>query len=289
MKYTSLKHLIYSVGLTLTFLIAAPAFADDSGVTTFPQPDTGSIDTGTTSYGAPDPLSTSPLVTSGGLGTSSDSSVGTGTTVDALTQREKLVARGIWLMQKVATFSGMLILVALYLRVAQFANAQGTQNRPSVASLYVYAIAGIMLFSYNSTLGTLITTISGESGDGVCYVVEAPDTTAKLNSLSNCWSDASSEVSGALAANASKISGDSNVMTEFSENVKVGVGLLQLIGFMFFCFSVHSLVEIGKGTARHGYFKPSVMLIASCLIVDLPHTAVLILATLKSVGVTISA
>ncbi|WP_147473258.1 hypothetical protein [Pseudomonas coronafaciens] len=288
MKYTSLKHLIYSVGLTLTFLIAAPAFADDSGVTTFPQPDSGSIDTGTTSYGAPDSLSTSPLVTSGGLGTSSDSSVGTGTTVSALTQREKLVATGIWLMQKAATFSGMLILVALYLRITQYANAQGTQNRPSVSSLFIYAIAGTMLFSYNSSLGTLIVTISGQSGDGVCYVVEAPDAT-KLNSLSNCWSDASSEVSGALAANANKLSGDANVMTEFSENVKVGVGLLQMIGFMFFIFSVKSLVEVGKGTARHGYFKPSVMLIASCLIVDLPHTFAMILATLKSVGVTISA
>ncbi|MEQ4191896.1 hypothetical protein ABNM11_24940 [Pseudomonas syringae] len=271
MKYSFFKHLIYSVGLTLTFLIAAPAFADDSGVTIFPET-----------------TSTSLLVTSGGIGSSSDSSVGTGTTLSALTQREKLVATGIWLMQKAATFSGMLILVALYLRIAQYANAQGTQNRPSVASLYVYAIAGIMLFSYNSTLGTLIATMSGQSGDGVCYVVEAPDAT-KLNSLSNCWSDASSEVSGALAANANKISGDGNVMTEFSENVKVGVGLLQMIGFMFFIFAVHSLVEIGKGSARQGYFKPSVMLIASCLIVDLPHTAVMILATLKSVGVTFSA
>lgn len=288
MKHTSLKHLIYSVSLTLTFLIAAPAFADDSGVITYAQPDTGTIDTGTTSYAAPDSLSTSPLVTSGGLGTSSDSAVGTGTTVSALTQREKLVATGIWLMQQAARFSGLIILVALYLRITQYANAQGTQQRPSVASLYIYAIAGIMLFSYNSTLGTLITTISGQSGDGVCYVVEAPDAT-KLNSLSNCWSDASSEISGALAANASKISGESNVMTEFSENVKVGVGLLQMIGFMFFFFAVHSLVEIGKGSSRQGYFKPSVMLIASCLIVDLPHTAVMILATLKSVGVTFSA
>ncbi|WP_153000194.1 hypothetical protein [Pseudomonas syringae] len=191
-------------------------------------------------------------------------------------------------MQKGSMLSGLIILVALSVRVARYANGSGTQNRPSIASIYVYAIAGIMLFSYNSTLGSIITTISGEKGDGACYVVEAPDS-LKLNSLSNCWSDASSEISGELAARAVKVSGESDVWTEFSENTKVGIGVLQLIGFMFFFFSVHSLIEVGKGTARHGYFKPSVQLIAACLIVDLPHTFAMVLATLKSVGITFSA
>lgn len=270
MKYLSLRNIIYSLSLFVFSLISIPAFAD-------------------TTYGASDPLSTSPLVTSGGLGTSSDIPTDTSTAGSALSKREQLVSTGIMIVQKSATLSGLIILVATFLRITRYANASGTQNRPSIASIYVFAISGIMLFSYNSTLGTFITTISGQSGDGVCYVVEAPNTNVKLNSLSNCWSDASSEISGALATSVNKISGNSDAMTEFSDNVKIGVGLLQMIGFMFFCFSVHSLVEVGKGSARHGYFKPSVMLIASSLIVDLPHTAEIILSTLKSVGVTISA
>ncbi|MFI3044483.1 hypothetical protein [Pseudomonas coronafaciens] len=267
MKHT-LKHLIYFVCLAFTLLIAVPTFADDSGVSSS-QTD-----------------STSSPATSSGVSSPSDGA-GTGTSVDALTQRERLVSTGIWLVQKFATLSGLLIFLAFFVRLAKYADAQGTQNRPSVSSLYIFAISGIMLFSYSSTLGTLITTISGKEGDGVCYVVESAD--LKLNSLNNCWSDASSEISGELSASVTKLSGNSDVMTEFRENTKVGIGLLQLIGFMFFCFSVHAFVEIGKGTARHGYTKPIVMMIAASLIVDLPHTAEMVLATLKSVGVTFSA
>lgn len=281
MKYIQIKTIALIAIMTFMLFLSMGARADNSGVITYAAPES-SIDTGTTSYAAPDSLS-SPLVTSGGL--SSSPSIDTGTTSDTQSYREKLVVRGIWILQKLCGLLGLLILVSGFLRLARWANAAGTQQRPSTSSIYAWFICGTLMFSYNSTLGTLITTFSGESGDGVCYVLESSDT--KIASDSNCWSDASSEATGVLSAQITKKFGNSDASKEFSDNIKLIVGILQVIGFGFYISSIYGFMKVADGRAQHGYWKPSVMMISSMLIVDLPHTWTMVVATLAKGGVVI--
>ncbi|OZY30534.1 hypothetical protein CJF36_21835 [Pseudomonas lundensis] len=68
--------------------------------------------------------------------------------------------------------------------------------------------------------------------------------------------------------------------------MKVIVGLFQAIGFFFFISSIMSLKAVGDGS-KHGYAKPFIILIASALIIDLPHTASMIMETAKLAGVNL--
>ncbi|OZY40602.1 hypothetical protein CJF43_17345 [Pseudomonas fragi] len=69
--------------------------------------------------------------------------------------------------------------------------------------------------------------------------------------------------------------------------MKVIVGLFQAIGFFFFISSIMSLKAVGHGSSRDGYAKPVIILIASALIIDLPHTASMIMETAKLAGVNL--
>ena len=261
MNHITLKQILTTTLFVVLLLFSFASFADN-GVTTFPVADLP------------------PLVTSGGLGSSRNIAVSS----DAQAYREKLVAVSILVGQALSIFLGMILLVMACTRAAAYSEQSSSNKQITTSSIIMLFVCGVMLVSYTSTLGTLITTISGEKGDGVCYVVES-STDVKIKSQSSCWTNATSEISGSLDKTISSKFGNSEATEAFQNNMKVIVGLFQAIGFFFFISSIMSLKAVGHGSSRDGYAKPMIILIASALIIDLPHTASMIMETAKLAGV----
>ena len=262
MNHITLKQILATTLFAVLLLFSLSSFADN-GVTTFPVTDLP------------------PLVTSSG-GSSPNFSV----TSDAQAYREKLIVVAIFVAQALSILIGVILLVIACTRSAAYSEQSSSNKKITIPSIVMLFVCGAMLVSYTSTLGTLITTISGEKGDGVCYVVES-SADVKINSQSSCWSNAKSEISGSLDSTISSKFGNSEASEAFQNNTKVVVGLFQAIGFFFFISSIVSLKAVSDGSARHGYAKPMIILITSCLIIDLPHTASMIMATLQKLGVNL--
>ena len=263
MNHITLKQILTTTLFAVLLLFSFASFADN-GVTTFPVADLP------------------PLVTSGGLESSPNFSVSS----DAQAYREKLVAVAIYVGQALSIILGLILLVMACTRAAAYSEQSSSNKKITMTSIAMLLVCGTMLVSYTSTLGTLITTISGEKGDGVCYVVES-STDVKINTQSSCWSTATSEISGSMDKTLSSKFGNSEATEAFQNNMRVIVALFQAIGFFFFISSIMSLKAVSEGSARHGYAKPFIIFIASGLIVDLPHTASMIMETAKLAGVNL--
>lgn len=205
----------------------------------------------------------------------------------AIAARETVIANLFWATTQIGRIIGMIVLIAGFYRMRMKAE-MGPNGNISTTSIFVYIAVGFMMLSFSSTLGSLIATFLGQTsttGAGACFILN-DSVTGGRSTLDNgsCWNASSSELTGTLMDRVTKMSSASTAQ-EFLANINVIIGLFQLIGFIYFFVGMHGLVAVSKGSARNGYFKPLVIIIASALIVDLPHTAEIFLNTLKKVGI----
>ena len=201
----------------------------------------------------------------------------------AISARETIIANMFWATTKLGQIIGMITLIAGFYRMRMKAE-MGPNGNITTTSIFVYIAVGFMLLSFSSTLGSVIATLLGDDGSA-CFILNDSVTGGMVTlNNGNCWDASSSELTGTLMDRVTKMSSASTAQ-EFLDNIKVIIGLFQLIGFIYFFVGMHGLIAVSKGSARNGYFKPLVIIIASALIVDLPHTAEMFLNTLKKVGV----
>lgn len=200
---------------------------------------------------------------------------------DTISARETLIASLFWATTQIGRIIGISVLVGGFYRMRMKAE-MGPNGNISQASIYMYVIVGVLMLSFSATLSSVIATLLGSDGSA-CFILNGSIDRATLNQ-GQCWDAGSSEITGTLMDRVTKMSSASTAQ-EFLANIKVIIGLFQLIGFIYFLVGLYGLVMVSKGTARNGYMKPIIIIAASALIVDLPHTAEIFLATLKKVGV----
>lgn len=199
----------------------------------------------------------------------------------SIAAREKTIANLFWATTQIGRLIGICVLMAGFYRMRLKAE-MGPNGNISQTSIYIYVIVGFLFISFSSTLSSLVATFLGDSGSA-CFILNDAIEKATLNS-GTCWDASSSELTGTLMDRVTKMSSASTAQ-EFLDNIRVIIGLFQLIGFIYFFVGLYGLVQVSKGTARNGYFKPIIIIVASTLIVDLPHTAEMFLNTLKEIGV----
>lgn len=276
MKSSIFRQIIYAILIFISFTLFNTAFADDSGVIVTPQPETSTPFTpGDTTYAAPDSLST-PLITSGGIGSSSDPS-----TTASKSYALQLIASVIWVVHKCYLLIGLILILAGLYSLKLWADQPG---KTSLKTPLFMIFVGILMFSMLDTVTTTLNTIRGET-TGVCFVADS-DLTAKLSSKNSCWDTAQSELSGATADRINKI-GDTTTTDKLLEYLQIFFALAQAIGYVYFGIAVYGLYKLSQGSNRDGPYKSLVIMIASCLIIDLPHTAVIFINMLKALGVNI--
>src|ERR1044071_2402220 len=177
----------------------------------------------------------------------------------AIAERESTIASLFWATTQISRLIGICVLIAGFYRMRLKAE-MGPNGNVSQTSIYVYVVCGFLLISFSSTLASLIATFLGSSGSA-CFILNDSIDKATL-SAGTCWDASSSELTGTLMDRVTKMSSASTA-EEFLNNIKVIIGLFQLIGFIYFIVGVYGLVQVSKGTARNGYFKPIVIIIAS--------------------------
>lgn len=153
-------------------------------------------------------------------------------------------------------------------------------QKVSPLSVFIMVLSGALLMNTDTALSTFGNTFFDKSGsEKVCYIVEK-------NGLSDsCFSNEMSGLSGQLKNRIEKSSGAATSEL-FISKVKIILGILQLIGFIYFCGGVYGLVEVSRGSNKDGgYGKPITTMFASALIVDLPHTMQSAANTLEKIGV----
>lgn len=263
MKSSIFRQIIYAILLSISFTLFTTAFADDSGVIVIPQPETSS-----------------PIQHTGGLGTSSDTPDVSASTASKSYALE-LIASLVWVVHKCYLLIGLILILAGLYSLKLWADQPG---KTSLKTPLFMIFVGILMFSMLDTVTTTLNTIRGET-TGVCFVADS-DLTAKLSSKNSCWDTAQSELSGATADRINKI-GDTTTTDKLLEYLQIFFALAQAIGYVYFGIAVYGLYKLSQGSNRDGPYKSLVIMIASCLIIDLPHTAVIFINMLKALGVNI--
>lgn len=274
MKHIPIKKIAYIAMMAFILFLSIGAKADDLGVIVTPQSDTSSPIDYVTATGAPDPLLSNPLQTSGGL--SADAGTGSiGTS--AQRAQDDLISAVIWCFYAGVMLVGAATLLMGFYELRLIAE----QNNRSKGKAIALVIVGFLMFSGSSTVNTMMHTIRGD-GTGMCFVSDS-QLISKLSSSSGCWDTATSEINGVLKDRI--LAQDSDAKTKFLENLKTIVFLFQALGVVYFFLGLNGLKKLGDGSKGDSLWKHIWTIIFSVLIIDLPHTATVFIDTLQKLGV----
>lgn len=193
---------------------------------------------------------------------------------DSTSNRVELIT-AVLLTIKVSGFMIGLAIFITSLYKMKLLGENGQKNGISI--VLVGALAGIFMMNTDAWLGVF--TQSFFSTDEVCYVISDN----KIDD--NCFRDELSGLSGDLKERLRK---QANVDTAaaFIDNIKIIIGMFQIIGFTYFLVGANGLVQVANGSSKDGgYGKPIITMIAAALIVDIPHTAQMAINTLEQIGI----
>lgn len=194
----------------------------------------------------------------------------------ASANRAELVGTFIQVVRYIGYFLGVLTFILMGYKTLDLGGSGKDVKRQTV---YVYAVAAVLFLNAGLGLGLIISSWGGIS-EQPCFIASEKD-----GFSSTCFNDEMSELAGELRARVEKLSSDSTAKI-FWDNLKFIVSVFQLIGLIYFLVGVYGLVQVSNGSAKDsGYGKPIVTMIASALIVDLPHTFQMFQATLQQVGI----
>lgn len=194
----------------------------------------------------------------------------------ASANRAELVGTFIQIVRYTGYFLGVLTFILMGFKLLDLGGSGKDVKRQTTV---VYAIAAVLFLNAGLGLGLIISSWGG-SHEQPCFIASEKD-----GFSSTCFNDEMSELAGELRTRVKKLSSDSTAKL-FWDNLKFIVSVFQLIGLIYFFVGVHGLVQVSNGSAKDsGYGKPIVTLIASALIVDLPHTFQMLQATLQQVGI----
>ncbi len=153
-------------------------------------------------------------------------------------------------------------------------NEQGQKNGKMIPVVYI--LAGVIMMNAVVALGVIGSTVFNV--DGACFIV----IDNKIND--SCMNTEVSGVTGELKTRIEKLSSGGTAQV-FLDNVRLILGMFQVIGLIYFFVGVWGLKEVAKGSAQNGYGKPIVTMIASALIFDLPYTAQVAIDTMEKIGI----
>ncbi|HHM8948444.1 TPA: hypothetical protein ACRNDK_002656 [Pseudomonas aeruginosa] len=140
----------------------------------------------------------------------------------------------------------------------------------------IFILVGALFINLESSLSTFTNTFFSVD---FCKIVE------KETISSSCFKDEISGLTGTLKDRIEKMSSDSTAQ-KFMDDIEIIVGLFQVIGFIYFLVGAYGLTQVANGSSKDGgYGKPIITMIASALIVDVPHTASVFIDTLNKIGI----
>jgi uncharacterized membrane protein len=167
---------------------------------------------------------------------------------------------------------GLIVFINGWYKLSQVYN-EGQKN--TLVGPVVYVIAGVLMMNVFLTLDVFTYTFF--KVDNYCQIIKDEAV------VQSCMSDAMSGLTGELKTRIEKMSSEGTAQA-FLDHISVIVGSFQLIGFIYMLSGFYGLTQVANGSAKNGYGKPIITIFASALIVDIPHTAQMAIATLAKIG-----
>lgn len=196
-------------------------------------------------------------------------------------ESSKYSAELVYTILKLAKLFGYLVGFMLFITaLVSVCKLYAENSKTSQISIVLMVLTGTLMMNSDSALSVLGNTYFDKSGvEDVCYIVQESGVSE------TCFSDELSGLTGQLKDRIEKMSGGKTAEIFFSK-LKVILGLLQTIGFIYFLVGTYGLYQVSNGSSKDGGFgKPLTTMFASALIVDLPHTMENAVATLNKVGI----
>lgn len=188
------------------------------------------------------------------------------------------------LVRTIGTLLGAFLVFIGIKKTVEFAkDDRNPKNFPSAAIITVFA--GGLLLNLNQTLSIGVNTIVG-GNDGYCFYSKTSTEYGKFEKIgegSACFNNAM-QVTDNIAK---ELSGQKNIeitLTNIKERLRILFTLLQVIGVIYFIKGIYMLKEAAEGSNNTGYGKIIIMLIASAIIIDLPHFLDMLINTIREVN-----
>lgn len=188
--------------------------------------------------------------------------------------RIELISLGQTLTTVFGFLLGFVVFIAAGYKIALAANEN--QKNKFIAPI-VGLLAGTVMMNVFVTLDVFTATFYGV--DNFCQIIKDG------SAVESCMSDAMSGLTGELKTRVEKLSSASTALAVMAQ-ITIIVGLIQVIGLIYFLVGAYGLVQVANGSSKEsGYGKPIITMFASVLIVDIPHTAMLAIGTLETIGI----
>lgn len=193
---------------------------------------------------------------------------------DSTANRVELIAALNKALMYASSLIGVTLIVSGGYKIKCIADSQ-QKNKFMIPLMTI--MAGVIIWNVKDSVSVLTNTYFNVD---FCSIIDESKSIS-----SSCFS---SELSGMTDQLKNRIERLSNggVAKAFIDNIKVIIGIFQFIGFIYFMVGAYGLKEVANGSSKDGGFgKPIITMIASALIVDLPHTAQTAIDTLEKIGI----
>lgn len=198
----------------------------------------------------------------------------------ATDNRATLVANLYTFVTIFATFLGIVLMIVGLVKLKKRGdNPNDPKSFPS--AIIVTILAGALAFNYSSSSNIFIKSFLGDES-GYCFTIDGAETSGDTLS-EQCWDSSNSEVLNNIEARVNSMSTNS-AGTTIKDNAETIIALFQTIGLIYFLKGLYGMKVTSEGQSRDGYGKPIITLIASALIIDLPHTIEMIQETINYLG-----
>jgi len=202
-----------------------------------------------------------------------------GAEVDAQANRSLLLSSIYFFVDTFITLLGIIFMISSVIYLKKHGDdPNATKGYIKIGMIGL--VCSALLFNYQQTASIMINSTIGDKG-GFCMIMDDSNSSSKVDSLEeNCWDVSTSEITEGIE---SKV--DSINKANVENNLVTLIAVFQLIGLAYFVKSILLFFTISKGQTKETYGKAFLMLTASALVIDLPHTLELIRGTVIYLGI----
>lgn len=187
---------------------------------------------------------------------------------------------GAYILIRVAGFLSGLILAFLGLKklIDYAGDSRNPKNSP-LSSLIMFFAAGLLL-NINASLSVFINTLNNSGG--YCFYGDLSGNSDTIfGNNSSCFAEAKS-ITKDLANELQKQTENTESVKKLEEKLRMLFTLFQLVGLIYFIKGIYMLKAASEGSQQASYMKILFMIIASCLVIDMPHTIKILINTIST-------
>lgn len=188
------------------------------------------------------------------------------------------------LIRTIGVLMGAILVFMGIKKLVDYAQDQRNPKNSPISAIVIFFGASLLL-NLNQTMSMVINTVQGDTGDSYCFYAE----TSMQNPFGNntsCFNDAM-QLTEELAQKLKNENGAQESVQKLKEKLRLLFTLFQVIGVIYFIKAIYMLKEASEGSQQTGYGKIILMIFASALVIDMPHTIDMLINTIQSWNETV--